>query len=70
MRTYKMVDQIAPVAASVATSYTNKKVVTHIYDSDQEGRHKVVQDVYLTTVYDAQGRISAVTTAHSIDYLV
>ena len=65
-----MVDQIAPVASSVATSYTNKKVVTHIYDSDQEGRHKVVQDVYLTTVYDAQGRISAVTTAHSIDYLV
>ena len=65
-----MVEEIAPVAASIATSYTNEKVVTHIYDSDEEGQHKVVQDVYLTTVYDAQGRISSVTTAHSIDYLV
>ena len=65
-----MVEEIAPVAASIATSYTNKKVVTHIYDSDEEGQHKVVQDVYLTTVYDAQGRLSTVTTAHSIDYLV
>ena len=28
------------------------------------------QDIYLTTVYDSSGKVTEVTTAHTVDYLV
>tara|TARA_Y100000996_G_scaffold29989_1_gene21295 strand:- start:784 stop:975 length:192 start_codon:yes stop_codon:yes gene_type:complete len=62
-------DAISPISA-IPSSYTRKQIVTNVYDTGYDGQHKVVQDVYLTTVYDAQGKINTVTTAHRVDYLV
>ena len=56
--------------SAITLIYTRKQIVTNVYDTGYDGQHKVVQDVYLTTVYDAQGKINTVTTAHRVDYLV
>lgn len=64
-----MVEGVAAVTGT-PSSYTYKKVVSHVYDTEVKGQSKIVQDVYLTTVYDANGKVSAVTTAHTIDFLV
>ena len=64
------IEGVTAAAATMPKSYGQKQVVTRVYDSDKDGMLKVVQDVYLTTVYDSNGKISKVTTAHTVDYLV
>ena len=64
------IEGITATAAAMPKSYGQKQVVTRVYDSDRDGKLKIVQDIYLTTVYDSNGKISKVTTAHSVDYLV
>ena len=64
------IEGITPTGATMPNSYSKKQVVTRVYDSDAEGMMKVVQDIYLTTVYDSSGKVTEVTTAHTVDYLV
>ena len=64
------IEGITPTAATMPNSYSKKQVVPRVYDSDAEGMMKVVQDIYLTTVYDSSGKVTEVTTAHTVDYLV
>ena len=64
------IEGITPTAATMPNSNSKKQVVTRVYDSDAEGMLKVVQDIYLTTVYDSSGKVTEVTTAHTVDYLV
>ena len=60
---------VSPVSA-IASSYTHKNVVSRVYESGIPGQHKVVQDVYVVTIYDAMGKLSTVTTSHRVDFLV
>ena len=64
------IEGITPTVATMPNSYSKKQEVTRVYDSDAEGMMKVVQDIYLTTVYDSSGKVTEVTTAHTVDYLV
>ena len=58
-----------PPVSSVASSWSDRQVVTRVYSGDN-GQVKVQQDIYNITVYDAMGNKQTVTTSHSIDYLV
>ncbi len=60
---------VSPVSA-IPSSYTHKNIVSRVYDSGVDGKHRVIQDVYLVTVYDAMGRLNTSTTSHRIDFLV
>ena len=54
---------------SPTSVWVERQVVTKVMAA-QEGRHKVVQDVYQTTVYDSSGHKQSVTKSSTVDFLV
>ena len=54
---------------SPTSVWVERQVVTKVIFA-QEERHKVVQDVYQTTVYDSSGHKQSVTKSSTVDFLV
>jgi len=50
--------------------WVERQVVTKVMPAAQEGQHKVVQDVYQTTVYDSNGHKQSVTKSSTVDFLI
>ena len=61
---------IPSIHSVIPTTYTNRDVVTKVYQGDAPGETRVVSTYYNVTIYDYMARLQTVTNSHVIDYLV
>jgi len=62
--------EISSIHSVIPTTYTQRDVVTKVYQGDAPGETKVVSTYYNVTTYDYMGKLQTVTNSHVIDYLV
>ena len=55
--------------SGIAGTTINKYVIENVYKAG-DGKHKVVQNVYMVTTYDSNGQLTTTTNSHQINYLI
>ena len=59
-----------PQALPIPKTSVQTQVVTSVSKTGVPGQHRVREHVYVTTIYNSNGKKDSTTTTHYIDYLV